>query len=484
MGGESDPIRVSGIVINSVLAAIGGVVLLLAPWSSYLSAATAFVIANAARLFGVDVAFIDGQLKWQQLTIAWTEDCSGVQTLFVLFGLMAWVSLRTPWTVFLARLLSTFAMALVANVVRVLAICGLRSVLYPHWEGETFHYTVGCLTLLPFALLIARQARRDSGIEIAWFVYLASILAVCSLSIETPGGTMVLLSTLVFLVVFQESSPQPHSGRGVLVILWFAIAVAIACLSAESLWLPWLLSCPVFTRVRALWHPAAWLLLLGTVPLLSANVAVQMLVAVSAVYVLFETIRSNRSLETEASDDQRPRPVPSIAGYLVVVVALLAPGCSELLLAQQNRSFGPPVGVMSMPVGTGDTFRVRTVGQTNDIAAFWCGNARNGRHHSIATCLSYRGIETSPLSAQNGVVQSDTCWIAEFFILDGQLCPSYHHYVMHCFPPLTSQGVQLVFQASKSSMDPDHFYRQAKELALELHDAQLKSATSATGRSR
>lgn len=129
----------------------------------------------------------------------------------------------------------------------------------------------------------------------------------------------------------------------------------------------------------------------------------------------------------------------------------------------------------------GEAFRVRTLGQSNDVAAFWHGGAHQGRHHSIKTCLQFRGVETNALERVPGAMQSENMWIRELFILDGDLHSSYLDYVTRCIPPFTSHGVHIVFQASKAAVDRDHFLNETQKIADELHQAHLQSVTSKSG---
>ena len=478
MGRESDSVGSSRFVANAVFAGIGAISLILSPWSTYLSTATAMAISGLASLVGFEVSFMDGQLQWQHLTVSWTEDCSGVQTLFVLFGMTAWVSLRAPTSLFVLRLFLTVPMALGANIIRVLSICTLRVLLYPAWEGETLHFTIGCLTILPFAMLIAHRSQRTSGGEITWLVYLAAVLAVASLSIETPVGLFVLSSSVSYLVAFHTTRPRQRFDLH-LTIVWLAVAFIIGGLRAESLWLPWLLACPFYSRIRATWHPASWVCLVGTVPLFASNAVVQILIVAAVIWVAYDSFAcSKHDAESRIDDVKDQRTSSSPVVYLVVASAILLPGLSELALHSSERSLRPPAGLMSAPIGQGEAYRVRTVGQSDDIAAFWHGSARNGRHHSIATCLRYRGIHASVVPKLESVLQSDSDWITEFFLMDGEVCQSYRRYLMRCFPPFTSQGVHVVFQAPKSSMQPHVFRSQARKLAEQLQRSQRHAIAS------
>ena len=67
------------------------------------------------------------------------------------------------------------------------------------------------------------------------------------------------------------------------------------------------------------------------------------------------------------------------------------------------------------------------------------------------------------------------------FLVDEDLLKTYSGYVTRCFPPITSHGVHIVFQASKRSVDQEHFIQETHRIASQLHHAATWQTPNACG---
>lgn len=473
MGSRFDSIEIRRSVSNASIAGIAVAFLWLGDWSARFSVATITVIQWISRSCGGNAFFSDGTLHWAGLKLSWTEDCSGVQALFILLGMTIWACFQMSPRSFLLRVLLTVPMAVLANLIRVLAIAALRLALHPHWEGELFHFAIGFLSILPFVMGIARDKTKQADLGMPWLVYLVSILAACSTRIDDPGGLYVLLSTVGYLLGLEHSDPLNRPKSWWLMSVWLFAGLGVAVLRAESLWLPWLLICPPLITRRLISAPESWLYLLGTIPLIAAQSAAQVVLLLAVLWQFCSrqprSVRANE-LPRHCPNGVYPKAVAT--SMVAVAAAFLAPMASEIIGASQGSNLKPPPGIMHVALDD-HTYRLRTIGQPNDIAVFWHASNRQGRHHSIATCLSFRGISTESLADGSGAMHSQSTWLREWFILDGTLHDSYLGYVTRCFPPLTSHGVHIVLQASKATTSRHHFLKESERIAKQLHQAHL-----------
>ena len=110
-----------------------------------------------------DLTFEGEVIRTGRVEVPWTGDCSGMNLLLILLAIGAWVSreqaLNRSW---ILRLLSLIPAAVLANVLRILALTGYRNVAYPAIESPQMHYFIGFVCVAPFALLALPAFRLNS----------------------------------------------------------------------------------------------------------------------------------------------------------------------------------------------------------------------------------------------------------------------------------------------------------------------------------
>jgi hypothetical protein len=66
------------------------------------------------------------------------------------------------------------------------------------------------------------------------------------------------------------------------------------------------------------------------------------------------------------------------------------------------------------------------------------------------------------------VGQAQSRWLREYFIVNGQLLPTYSRYVRETAFSFGGRGVHLIMEAPKSAMSQSHFATHCDELAGQL----------------
>ena len=208
---------------------------------SYLSRP---LVAGAAGAFGIQAADRGTDIVLGDLVLPWTQDCSGVNTLIILWGITLWANRQKPFDRFLiARLLLCVPAALLANMLRILSLAAYRYLFFPAWESEELHYLIGFLWLLPFLFFFIENLRRMDRARWIEVIYLSLVLALVAPTIFSPGGSLVALSTLFYLAHSRASDAPPRRLLAAYLV-WAVAALLIARSNMESLWIPWLLLCP------------------------------------------------------------------------------------------------------------------------------------------------------------------------------------------------------------------------------------------------
>jgi hypothetical protein len=223
----------------------------------------------------------------------------------------------------------------------------------------------------------------------------------------------------------------------------------------ESLWLPWLLVCPYYGGMALLRSIPAGITWLGTIPLLSMQ-PFGVWLALPAIALLLRRIVQGGGLEAglhvgAVSAPGRLRWLPALACTAIpfVLPHLIAPAVTPLL----------PSPALIPKAVTGSAYLVRAPGQAADVAVLWYGGRGGGRHHSLESCLTLRGISADRLG---GVLKRDDVWVTEFFLHGGEIHASYASYLLSTLAPWSPAGVHLVLQSPVESMDAGYFAHESR----------------------
>ncbi len=435
---------------------------------SYLSRP---LVTGAATVLGIEAVNRGTDIVLGDLVLPWTQDCSGVNTLIILWGVTLWANRQRPFDrLLVVRLLLCVPAALLANMLRILTLAGYRYVFYPAWESEELHYLVGFLWLVPFLFLFIEDLRSMDRTRWVEVIYLSLVLALVAPTIFFPGGSLVALSTLFFLAhsrVADTASPRLLIAY----LAWGVAALLIARSNMESLWIPWLLVCPRLVSWRLLASWTGLVILSGSVSLLAMRPAWQLVVGAALAYRIYLIVRG----------EQQPQPTgavmpPKVAEVAALALLGIAPFVLPSLIGIEHPIERPPAGVMTKQL-TFNSYQLRLTGQPADIRMYWYGAFADGRHHSLASCMRFRGLILKPVPGQEEVMTGGNMWMRDFFIHEGELKSSYGDYLLASFSPFAAPGVHVILDAPAESMSAAYFSRASDELAAKLFGAHEQENT-------
>lgn len=459
MGFRVDNIR--QMIRNAFLAAIIFGLLHLVSISDLLSSVSRPLVTFVVGLIGIEAADMGSHVIIGKLVLPWTADCSGINTLVILLGITLWVNRqeRFSWP-FLTRLILCVPSALVANLFRVLSLAAYRYAFYPAWESQQLHYFIGFIWLLPFILLFVPNFRnKDLGQWVEIF-YLMVVLALVALVVFSPGGSLAIVCTLVYLVHNRINGPSKHL-QWPAYLLWAIAALLIAWSRMESLWIPWLLICPRFVAFNVLFSWSGIIILSGTVPLLGMRPEWQVVVVAALLFHAYGEVKK------QVGEYNPQPPTMGRVEMMVLVCMLLAPFGLNNLIGVSYEIEHPPKGIMIKQLNS-NSYNIRIPGQPSDIALYWYGAFSEGRHHSLLACMRFRGVILEELEKEKETYVGNKKWMREFFIYDKQLKKNYSDYLLATFSPFSSPGVHVIFEAPSHLMSSAYFARESENIARHL----------------
>jgi len=430
------------------------------------------LIVAVVQIAGGTATDLGEAIVINQITLPWTQDCSGINALLLLWTITLWAQRQHRFSAFTGvRLLACIPLALLVNLARVMSVAAYRITFYPDWESPQLHYFAGFAFLLPcvpFLVPAARQRDRGYWLEL---LYLATVLSLVAPLILMPGGTLLALCSFVYLA---QSQFKDWRQVGVswlilpwLMLLWLMAGVAIALAASESLWIPWLLLAPTLVNRTLLTRPEGWLILSGTISALAMHDVWQIVVMGSlALMVWRHRTRAQPKVDTEqspAANDSR------VSGWQtsLLAVLILVPFLLPVMLQRDHELQPPPSGVMARQMAF-NSYEIKLAGQPVDLTSFWYGPFGDGRHHALVSCMTFRGIELQPVDDFPGVYSGEGQWLAEFFIYDGQLLDSYPSYLLASFVPLKGPGVHVILAAPVDTVSVAYFKEEAARVAIRL----------------
>jgi exosortase/archaeosortase family protein len=426
---------------------------------SYLSRP---LVTGAATVLGIEAINRGTDIVLGDLVLPWTQDCSGVNTLVILWGVTLWANRQRPFDrVLVGRLLLCVPAALLANMLRILTLAGYRYLFYPAWESEELHYLIGFLWLVPFLFLFIEDLRNMDRARWIEVIYLSLVLALVAPTIFSPGGSLVALSTLFYLAhsrVADAASPR----MWIAYLAWGIAAVLIARSNMESLWIPWLLVCPRLVSRRLLTSWTGLIILSGSVSLLAMRPAWQLVVGAALAYRIYLMIRGERQHQPREA-----MPPPKVAEIAALALLGIAPFSLPAIIGIEHPLESPPRGIMSKQL-TFNSYQLRLTGQPADIRMYWYGAFGDGRHHSLASCMRFRGLILKPVTDHEEVMTGGNMWMRDYFIHEGELKSSYGDYLLASFSPFAAPGVHLILDAPSDSMSAVYFSKASDELAAKL----------------
>jgi hypothetical protein len=237
---------------------------------------------------------------------------------------------------------------------------------------------------------------------------------------------------------------------------WLFIGVLLGASAMEGLWLPWLLVCPVFLGSQWRRAPESLLIVAGTAPVVAMFETSQVVVCLAS-FVFFLRLLRGSSPDNTIAEDRRL--AMTVSGVFVLLPFLL-----PLVMERDREIILPPSGAPSVSVAF-NTWQVRMPTQSADIRTFWFGPFGDGRHHSLVSCMKFRGIDLEPVKDAPGVYEGSGNWMAEYFIYRGELVDSYGEYLLLSLIPFSTAGVHLILESSTDSVSAAYFSLEARRIA-------------------
>ena len=173
----------------------------------------------ALHFLGVPAVDQGEMIAVGRLEVPWTRDCAGLNLLLVLLAVTFWVNRaeKFGW-VLLGKLCACVPAALLANILRVLTLIGIREALYPAVESPQLHYFLGLVWLLPFILLVVPLGSRPLLHCFVEAGHAAAVVALLAPVSGAPAGETISLAAILCLTQCRYQSAdtfRPPSSRSV-----------------------------------------------------------------------------------------------------------------------------------------------------------------------------------------------------------------------------------------------------------------------------
>jgi exosortase/archaeosortase family protein len=424
------------------------------------------VVLGLINLFGGHATDHGATIMVGRLEVPWSGDCAGLNLLILLLAVAVWMNRGEPmgkryWT----RILLMIPAAALANVLRVFMIIGYREIRYPIIESPQLHYFFGLALLVPFALLAMPKSPRAFSARVFELLHVAAVIAL--LAPNADGAEGAALSIAVILGLSHCQMPERLSRARIACFgLWVVGAAAIAFAGMESFWLPWILVCPLVCDPKWLFSVPGALVTLASHRLI--------FLVPGAEWVVWAIIGYAIWTKYSASDET---PAPSLAqswnGSEKVVmfatsVLFLLPFLSSTLLAGKKEFWVPPTTARIEEIPGGQM--VTLPGQSDSIGVLWYDSQGTERHHKLAICLKYRGIELTPTADEPEVFTDGTHWMKEYYLQNGKLLQNHQEYVMSTLGPGSAAGVHLILVSQESAMSAKEFSVEAGKISHRLYE--------------
>jgi exosortase/archaeosortase family protein len=430
-------------------------------------------VTFALNLFGIGAVDHGTTIAVGRLEVPWTRDCAWLNLLLVLMALTIWVNRSEPLGFrYWFKIAATVPAALLANVLRVLSLIGYREAFYPNVESPQLHYFLGLVWLLPFVTLVVPKGNRPLSHVLVEAMQAASVVALLAPMSGVPGGDVVTIAAVLGLA---QSKVQTDAlrARSLLTVGWMLAAVAISLVGMESLWMPWLLTCPLLVSRQWIFSLSGLVLTVATHPLFAMLPGGTTVIWLAMGLACWQWLQNSELSETSTSPPSGWRISPMAAAAFFIL-----PFVASTLFDRGHQGFTPPASTSFEAIAS-DAFSVRTPGQPDNIGLVWFNPSGNGRHHSMKVCMKYRGVELEPTAECADVYSDGSRFMREFYLQEGNLIASYTSYIKQTFRPLSSPGVHLIFFTNCGQMSADEFNKSCLDLAARLHKLTLDPVSQA-----
>lgn len=424
-------------------------------------------------MFGLATTDHGTYLTVAHLEVPWTRDCAGMNLLLVLLAVFAWMNRNVEQnTKYWLRMIAVIFPAIAANVLRVITLVLYRFAFYPEVESPQLHYFFGFIWLIPFALLsVPRHSERAK--KAFWFelLHISAVIGLLAPLLSLSNHWITAVGAL-FCMINSRFAETFHKRHVLSIAIWAMLAIAIAWAGIESLWLPWLLVSPLTVNFKWIRSPAGIACLATSCPLFVIFPGANLTASVIFAYVIYTWYANGE----DCTSEEGSRLSISWERSLTTVCAplLFLPFLAAILFTTSTKHAVPPDNVQRRVI-EGMGYELRLEGQPANLGLIWYDAQGSDRHHTVAVCLKYRGIELKA-SDVTEVKTDGTHWYCEFFIVRDHLLADHKSYVRETLGFRKNPGVHLILIAKNDKFSAEEFAEQAKSVASKLHHS-LESST-------
>ena len=402
------------------------------------------------------------------LSIPWTRDCAGMNILLVLLAIYAWMNRHSPQnSSYWLKMLCMIPLAILSNVLRILTLVAYRYFLYPEVETPQMHYFWGLFWLIPFALYaIPRDTKRSKKSLCFELLHISAVIGLIAPLLNLSNHWVTAIGVLFLLL---NSNYKDHSevfnfrALG----LWVSIAIAISWSGIESLWLPWLLVCPLTVNSK-------WLLSIPGFLCLSASCPLFVLIPYADIWAItifiFTVLKWHKvtNIQLERSTEPTNSRLNGVLTSCIAIVLFL-PFISSTLFSLDSKHLKPP-STIKKKVIQGMGYQLRLNDQSPKLGLLWYDPQGNNRHHALEVCLQYRGIYLKGTELKSVKTDGER-WFTEFFIIKDKLVSNHNDYLWQTLGFRKSPGVHLILVADKKDFNTSDFSTKANETAKQLFES-------------
>jgi exosortase/archaeosortase family protein len=418
-------------------------------------------------LSGLGVSTYDMGLTIQadHLVIPWTRDCAGINMLLVLLAVYAWMNRgmrqgKNYWS----RMALMLPAAIAANVLRILSLVAYRYIVYPAVESPQLHYFFGFLWLVPFSLL-AIPKNTDRAKKALWFelLHISAVFGLLAplLSLSnhwlTAVGTLLCLLNCQFLAAFDKKHLTHLTS-------WVLLAVCIAWVGIESLWLPWLLTCPLLINYRWLMSLSGIGCVATACPLFVLLPGAEYAAAGIFAYAIYNCYRDE--VNTTIPCQQRLSLTWERVLSASMTPMLIAPFLASVIVSPVSQALAPPATAQQRALN-GLGYELKIKGQPPSLGLLWYNPQGSDRHHALEVCLQYRGVHLTTTDVPS-VKTDGEYWFKEFFLVKNKLIAAHRDYLMHTLGFRKDPGVHLILVAKSEGCTAESFASMAYVTADQL----------------
>jgi exosortase/archaeosortase family protein len=425
------------------------------------STGSATIIVFLFELFGFNAQFQGSNIVFGDLAVPWTEDCSGINSLLILWGVVIWSKVGNKYsTRFFMLLLGCLPAALLANTIRVLCIISYRTLLYPEIEPQELHFLFGFLSIIPFIILLNYLTGNLSPFNWSQLIHICVILSLTTPLYYAPGG-LILFTCVIYCLIMNYTQSGISYNKGIL-LSWLMSAFLIAFINMESLWLVWLLIWPQMLSKNLFKSATGWIILSGTIQPLAMMEIWQWVIIFALLWETQQYIKSSGYKFNFTPGNSRKKilqPFISIFFFLPIFIPLINVSVSA--------SAPLPRGMIYEKL-SGDGYRIYLIGQPNDVNVYLFEANNNDRHHPLASCMRFKGVTLTSIGEYSGVYETNDKYMREYFINKNGIIMNYYDYVFATINPFSDAGIHVITESKKENLNLEYFSETSNKMVEEI----------------